>query len=464
MKSLNILKVVGKTKWGADQTTLLKLYRTIIRSKLDYGAIVYGSARDSYINTLEPVANQALRLCLGVFRTSPITSIQILAKEPPLQIRREQLTMQYCSKILANPQNPIFPHISNPRFVQDFTNKPTIIPPLGIRSLSSIQIGNLFTGKIIKNKLPRIPPWNLTSPNIIFSMEDKKPKSETSSDYYISKYREIRESYKDFIPVYTDGSKINNHTASAAIFPDAEYTSRLSNQASIYTAELKAILLAIKHIKGSVNSKYIIFSDSKSSLQALVSKKLEHPLIQNILEELHSLHTQKRFITLCWLPSHIGIKGNEKADLAAKRSLHQQINDLSIPYSDLRQNIIFHCHNKWQNIWNQETNNKLHKIYPYISEVNSKNFLPRQEETLLNRLKIGHSYLTHGYLLKGESPPQCLACQETVTVEHILIKCVELHDVRRKYYQATDLKTLFTTISSKKIFDFLKETNLFHKL
>ena len=32
-KSLNILKVLSRTEWGADQTTLLKLYHSLVRSK-----------------------------------------------------------------------------------------------------------------------------------------------------------------------------------------------------------------------------------------------------------------------------------------------------------------------------------------------------------------------------------------------------------------------------------------------
>ena len=43
-KSLNTLKVLSRTEWGADRTTSLKLYRPLVRSKLDYGCIVYGSA------------------------------------------------------------------------------------------------------------------------------------------------------------------------------------------------------------------------------------------------------------------------------------------------------------------------------------------------------------------------------------------------------------------------------------
>ena len=69
LKALNLLKVLSHTDWGADRTVLLQLYRSLIRSKLDYGSIVYGSARPSYISSLDTVQHQGLRLALGAFRT-----------------------------------------------------------------------------------------------------------------------------------------------------------------------------------------------------------------------------------------------------------------------------------------------------------------------------------------------------------------------------------------------------------
>ena len=67
LKALNLLRVVSSTKCGTDEKTLLHLYRALIRSKLDYGSVVYGSARKSYLQMLHPVQNHALRLCLGAF-------------------------------------------------------------------------------------------------------------------------------------------------------------------------------------------------------------------------------------------------------------------------------------------------------------------------------------------------------------------------------------------------------------
>ena len=81
-KSQNILKVLSRTEWGVDQTTLLKLYRSLVKSKLDYGCLVYGSASKTALAKLDPVHNQGLRLSLGAFRSSPVESMYVEAHEP----------------------------------------------------------------------------------------------------------------------------------------------------------------------------------------------------------------------------------------------------------------------------------------------------------------------------------------------------------------------------------------------
>ena len=60
LKALNLLKVLSHTSWGADRTTLLKLYQSLVRSKLDYGCIIYGSARKPYLQMLNPIHNHSL--------------------------------------------------------------------------------------------------------------------------------------------------------------------------------------------------------------------------------------------------------------------------------------------------------------------------------------------------------------------------------------------------------------------
>ena len=98
-KCLKALKVLSRTSWGADRTTLLKLYRSLVWSKLDYGCIIYGSVRKSYLQMLDPIHNQGLRLALGAFKTSPVASLHVEADEPSIYSQREKLSLQYAIRL-----------------------------------------------------------------------------------------------------------------------------------------------------------------------------------------------------------------------------------------------------------------------------------------------------------------------------------------------------------------------------
>ena len=94
-KALEILKVLGHTQWRAESSILLQLYRTLIRSKLDYGCIIYDSARKYYISHLDTTHHQGLWLAQGVFRTSPIQSLYVEGCKSSRRIRKVKLVLQH---------------------------------------------------------------------------------------------------------------------------------------------------------------------------------------------------------------------------------------------------------------------------------------------------------------------------------------------------------------------------------
>ena len=61
--------------WGADRESVMRIYRAMIRSAIDYGCMVYGSAASSVINKLDRVQVKALRVCCGAFSTTLILVI-----------------------------------------------------------------------------------------------------------------------------------------------------------------------------------------------------------------------------------------------------------------------------------------------------------------------------------------------------------------------------------------------------
>ena len=127
LKTLDILKVLSNTNLGGDRSVLLNLYRSLVRSKLDYALIVYGSARKSYLKSLDTIHYQGLRLALGAFRTSPVESLYAESNEPSLYTRREKLSLQYTTKLAANPKNPAYNCVFNPKYEIFYNNTPSAI-------------------------------------------------------------------------------------------------------------------------------------------------------------------------------------------------------------------------------------------------------------------------------------------------------------------------------------------------
>jgi len=202
-------RVVAHTSWGADQQTLLHLYRSLIRSKVDYGCIVYGSARGTYLQMLDPVQNHALRLCLGAYRTSPCSSLSVLANEPPLYIRRRKLSIQYCVNLSSSPQNPTYNTVFNCKFKDLFERKPNQIPPLSIRVQPDLRATGFVKRNALIYSIPATPPWLLKRPHVNHNIH-RSFKDNTSPEIYRNMFFEFCDHYEDFSRLFTDGSKMGN--------------------------------------------------------------------------------------------------------------------------------------------------------------------------------------------------------------------------------------------------------------
>ena len=77
------------------------------------------------------------------------------------------------------------------------------------------------------------------------------------------------------------------------------------------------------------------------------------------------------------------------------------------------------------------------------------------------RLHTGHSFITHSFLLKDEEPPMCIGCDKRLTIEQILFTCSDFIEIIESHFTAKSLCMLFQDISPEKIFNFLKEINIF---
>ena len=92
------MKSISSTSWGSATSFLRTFYISYIRSKIDYGSNIYGSASKTNLRILDSIQNSCLRLILGCRKSTPILSLEAESYLPPLTIHRRYLEAKSCIK------------------------------------------------------------------------------------------------------------------------------------------------------------------------------------------------------------------------------------------------------------------------------------------------------------------------------------------------------------------------------
>ena len=137
----------------------------------------------------------------------------------------------------------------------------------------SLRIQPLLEQANISIKMLSLFPFHRKShrqntPKVILDLHKQK-KSEVDSHIFKTEFLEIKSAYKHYISIYTDGSKQDEKVACAVISPNFTDSIRLPDNSSIFTAEAKAIDIALYHIRDQPEKQFIICSDSPSVLRSL---------------------------------------------------------------------------------------------------------------------------------------------------------------------------------------------------
>ena len=133
----------------------------------------------------------------------------------------------------------------------------TIIPLL--------EQANISIKNVQPFSLPSKEPWTQNPPRVILDLHKNK-KSEVDSHIFKTEFLEIKSAYKHYMSIYTDGSKQDEKVACAVISPNFMDSIRLPDNSSIFTAEAKALDIALYHIRDQPEKQFIIYSDSLSVL------------------------------------------------------------------------------------------------------------------------------------------------------------------------------------------------------
>ena len=424
-KRLNCMRAIAGTKWGANRKLLLMLYRGLIRSVLDYGSIAFNSASAHIKAKLDVIHHKALRKAAGAFKTTANAALEVELCEPPLSIRRKQLTLKYAVKVLGTPNHP-----AAPAFQQQAINNRRI------QTVSKTAQDFLASANVIFHG-PRYdaaakPPWLRKQCTVDTSLTAVL---NTSYGDQIKKALacDVIDRYGHCLHYYTDGSRLEDGRTAAAVYSpatDSSIAARLTDKISIYAAELTAIRLALEwaqQVSTDNSNEIVIFSDSLSSLISLQAGHCaSRPnLLEDVLQFIDRLEPR---VHLVWLPSHCGIFGNEKADKSANGATRRATVDLHVGYEldDGYSKVKSYIINEWQKQWTRcKTGAFLRHISPTVNKPLRPCLQNRAKDVLITRLRFGKCKL-NSYLAQIRKAPNAdckYGCRSPETVEHFLMHC-----------------------------------------
>ena len=197
------------------------------------------------------------------------------------------------------------------------------------------------------------------------------------------------------------------------------------------TAELWAILIAIKSLFTLDVGDFVIFSDSRAALSALEDFNNDHPIVSDIFNWLVLAVRRGRRISFCWVSANVSVKGNEEADELAKTGASRQVIACPVPHRDLFPTIRGALHVVWQERRNASMMGAI--TARAVSPWSYAHVRGRCRETVLARLRTGHTLLIHGFLVSRGVEPYCDDCLVPLTVRHLLVECPSLKELREQY-------------------------------
>lgn len=476
-KRLNLFRCLSGTDFGADRKTLLHLYKALVLPVIEYGAIVYEGGHKSYVQKLDAVQNSFLRIATGAMKSSPVSALLVESFIAPLHLRRIEQTLRYVAKIELQPYHNTFVAIHTlPGIHHDYLGPSEKRSGLTIASRVNKFCKDINLIKPRVSPSPKLvkPPWELARRHV--KMLFDSPKSSFTPAEVQQKFNRLRSKYSRIPFIFTDGSKDNEHTSNAFVCGQHFDVARLPDGTSVYLAELHAIFLALKFIETKGLRQAVICSDSRSVLQSLLNSRPSCSLlilVINLHQKLSDLGVKVQFI---WIPGHSGVAGNEEADTMAKRALTLDLvtdlpTEITSIKSAIRQHILRHWQDQWQNNTSQT---QMKEIKPEIQHWSSSFRQNRKEEKVLAKMRIGHTLLTHSFIFLKEPRPRCPQCDQTLTVNHILLHCrnYQLHrqpvlEYCRQNQVAFTLKSLLGDEHPDllhRLFSFLRNTQLMNKL
>ena len=437
-KRLNLLRCISGTTWGNNSEMLYMVYKGLIRSIFDYGCELYDSACITLKKQVDTIQYKALKIITGALKLTSLDAMLVECGEMPLSLRRKKLLNNYFIYLnFCNDNHPTKEILITCWQFEQCQWKPGEGPFIKrIKANTSMKIEKWNSCQ------SKYPFWHLPTPRVSFIVHTKmNKKSNNHHDLKDCSLEVISTLYADHLQIYTDGSKQSDESTGAAFYiPELNIKKYAKiSPISIARAELTAIILALEWLDNLISLNVVILSDSLSALQAISSYKYEQSLVLEILYLLKHLERKRIHVYFEWIPSHIGLHGNEIVDQLANKATKRKCIDFDIPKNrkEHEHDNKYECIQDWQRIWDISTNGRY--LYVIQNKVNNFYFpknLNRKDETTLHQFRLGKCPLNvYLHELKKHDDGKCSYCNVLETIHHYIFECKRYEQLRRPMVQ-----------------------------
>lgn len=431
-RALNTLRCLSGVWWGAHPTSLRLLYNATVRSILDYGSFLLEPGNAQGLRSLDLIQYKALRIVLGAMRSSPTNALQVECVDPPLKLRRQFLADSYLYRAFQFSYHPLIHRLYDLKIATARNHKG---PPCLVKSLINFQ-----SIKDPVHHSPRLPLFQFSYESIIFRPRVILDFDICHKDPHADEYlRQIlcRE-WHDWHTIYCDASKLSIEGCVGVGVVHTQFNIvqkvKCPPETSVYTGECIGILESVKYILLFKLKKTIIFSDSRSCLQVLLSNpfssRVHNPIIFQIKHHLLTCKTKGFEVSIVWVPSHSGIGGNEKADQVAKDAV---ICGDKVPFKN-------YCHDlaplaskalfkSWNTSWSKSSKKRgkhYYLVQPTIPRKPwfSKCFIRKEFCSPIIRMRLGHCCSPlHLSKMRIRDSSLCECGLDVGDLNHILLNC-----------------------------------------